>query len=77
MDYAEYGGAVLLGLNHICIIGHGRSNARVVRSVLKVASEAVQADVPGKICAVWVLEQPALLDSSDRRREHDPRWRAV
>lgn len=51
MDYAEYGGAVLLGLNHICIIGHGRSNARAVRSAIKVASEAVRTDVPGKIRA--------------------------
>ncbi len=51
MDYAEYGGAVLLGLNHIRIIGHGRSNARAVRSAIKVASEAVRTDVPGKIRA--------------------------
>ena len=49
LDYAEYGGAVLLGLNHVCIIGHGRSNARAVRSAIKVAREAVQADVVGKI----------------------------
>ena len=51
LDYAEYGGAVLLGLNHICIIGHGRSNARAVRSAIKVASEAVAADVTGQIRA--------------------------
>jgi glycerol-3-phosphate acyltransferase PlsX len=64
MDYAEYGGAVLLGLNHICIVGHGRSNARAVRSALRVASEAVQADVPGKIRA-GLAQQPALPDSFD------------
>ena len=64
MDYAEYGGAVLLGLNHICIIGHGRSNARAVRSALKVAGEAVQADVPAKIRA-GLAQQPALVDSSN------------
>lgn len=62
MDYAEYGGAVLLGLNHICIIGHGRSNARAVRSAIKVASEAVRADVPGKI-RVGLALQPALLEN--------------
>ncbi|MFZ2488936.1 MAG: phosphate acyltransferase PlsX, partial [Anaerolineae bacterium] len=49
LDYAEYGGAVLLGLNHICIIGHGRSNERAVRSAIRVASEAVRTDVVGKI----------------------------
>ncbi len=61
MDYAEYGGAVLLGLNHICIIGHGRSNPRAVRSAIKVASEAVAADVPGKIRA-GLAQQPVLPD---------------
>jgi glycerol-3-phosphate acyltransferase PlsX len=61
LDYAEYGGGVLLGLNHICIIGHGRSNARAVRSAIKVAMEAVQADVVGKIRA-GLAEQPALVD---------------
>ena len=51
LDYAEYGGAALLGLNHICIIGHGRSNARAVRNAIRVAGEAVQSDVVGKIRA--------------------------
>jgi glycerol-3-phosphate acyltransferase PlsX len=64
MDYAEYGGAVLLGLNYICIVGHGRSNARAVRSALRVANEAVQADVPGKIRA-GLAQQPALPVSFD------------
>lgn len=64
LDYAEYGGGVLLGLDHVCIIGHGRSNARAVRSAIKVASEAVRADVPGKIRA-GLVQQPALFDSSD------------
>jgi len=42
---------VLLGLNHICIIGHGRSNAKAVRSAIRVARDAVQADVVTKIRA--------------------------
>lgn len=49
LDYAEYGGAVLLGLNHVCIVGHGRSNARAVRSAIRVARDAVQANVIEKI----------------------------
>lgn len=49
LDYAEYGGAVLLGLNHVCIVGHGRSNARAVRSAIRVARDAVQAEVIEKI----------------------------
>lgn len=60
LDYAEYGGAVLLGLNHLCIIGHGRSNARAVRSAIKVAREAVLADVTGKI-RTGLMERPVVL----------------
>ena len=60
LDYAEYGGAVLLGLNHVCIIGHGRSNARAVRSAIKVAREAVLADVTGKI-RTGLMERPVVL----------------
>lgn len=41
LDYSEYGGAPLLGLNGICIIGHGRSKARAVANAVKAAKEAV------------------------------------
>lgn len=63
LDYAEYGGAVLLGLNHICIIGHGRSNARAVRSAIKVAYDAVTADVVNQI-RTGLAERPAMLDQT-------------
>lgn len=42
IDYAEYGGAPLLGLNGICIIGHGRSNARAVANTVRVAKSAIE-----------------------------------
>ena len=38
-DYAEYGGAPLLGVDGICIIGHGSSDARAVFNALRVARE--------------------------------------
>ncbi len=38
-DYAEYGGAPLLGVAGICIIGHGSSDARAVFNALRVARE--------------------------------------
>ncbi|MEW6001907.1 MAG: phosphate acyltransferase PlsX [Nitrospirota bacterium] len=38
-DYAEYGGAPLLGINGTCIISHGRSTAKAIRNAIKVASE--------------------------------------
>ncbi len=51
LDYAEYGGAPLLGANGICIIGHGRSNARAIRNAIRVAASAVESDVVGSITA--------------------------
>jgi len=39
MDHSNYGGAPLLGVNGIAIIGHGSSNAWAVRNALKVTQE--------------------------------------
>jgi len=49
LDYAEYGGAPLLGLDGICIIGHGRSNAHAVASAVRAAKEAVKGNV---VCTI-------------------------
>jgi glycerol-3-phosphate acyltransferase PlsX len=49
MDYAEYGGAPLLGVNGICIKAHGRSNALAIKNAVRVAAQAVQQDVVGTI----------------------------
>jgi phosphate acyltransferase len=37
MDYSEYGGAPLLGVNGGCIICHGRSNAKAIKNAVRVA----------------------------------------
>ena len=37
VDYSEYGGAPLLGLAGIAIVGHGRSSARAVRNAVAMA----------------------------------------
>lgn len=42
-DYAEYGGAPLLGVNGLSLIAHGRSNARAITSGLRVATQAVRS----------------------------------
>ena len=44
-DYEEIGGAPLLGVDGVVIIGHGRSNARAVRSALRVAANTVDKRV--------------------------------
>lgn len=45
MDYATYGGAPLLGVNGICIIGHGSSSSWAVRNAIRVATDFAQNDV--------------------------------
>jgi glycerol-3-phosphate acyltransferase PlsX len=42
LDYAEYGGAPLLGVNGVVIIGHGRSNVRAIKNAIRVAKEEVE-----------------------------------
>ena len=39
LDYSEYGGAPLLGISRIVVIGHGRSNARAIRNAIKSVKE--------------------------------------
>lgn len=51
LDYSEYGGAPLLGLNGACLIGHGRSNAKAVRNAVRAAHEFARHRVPEKIRA--------------------------
>lgn len=45
MNYETYGGAPLLGINGICIVGHGRSSANAVFNALRVARECVQVQL--------------------------------
>lgn len=45
LDYTAYGGAPLLGVNGVCIIGHGRSTAPAVASALRSARETVELRV--------------------------------
>ncbi len=45
LDYREYGGAPLLGVNGVVIIGHGRSDALAIENMVRVAVEAVQNDL--------------------------------
>ena len=63
LDYAEYGGAPLLGLNGVCIVAHGRSNALAIKSAVRVAAQAVENDVVGTI-ARGVAEAAAATKAS-------------
>jgi len=45
LDYSEYGGAPLLGVRGVCIVGHGSSNERAIMNGIRVAAEFAAADV--------------------------------
>jgi len=48
IDYSEYGGAHLLGVNGICIIGHGRSNQKAVKNAIRVGTRSSAGKTAGK-----------------------------
>lgn len=45
VDYAEYGGAPLLGVNGVCIICHGRSTPKAIKNAIAMAKEFSQSQV--------------------------------
>ena len=49
LDYAEYGGARLLGLDGVAIVAHGGSTALAIKNAIRVASESVSQNVNGHI----------------------------
>jgi glycerol-3-phosphate acyltransferase PlsX len=49
VDYTEYGGAPLLGVRGIVIIGHGRSNANAIKNAIRVAAGLSRSKVNEKI----------------------------
>lgn len=48
-NYEEYGGAPLLGINGICIIGHGASTPRAVFNAIRVADSFARNSMPEMI----------------------------
>jgi glycerol-3-phosphate acyltransferase PlsX len=49
VDYSEYGGAPLIGLDGLCVIGHGRSSAKAVRSAIAMTVKCVQDQLLDKL----------------------------
>jgi len=49
LDYSEYGGAPLLGVNGVVIISHGRSNAKAIKHAIRAAKTEVERKVNEKI----------------------------
>jgi len=57
IDYAEYGGAMLLGVNGVVVIGHGRSDEAAVCNAIRQAARAIDASVNAAI--VRGMEEPS------------------
>ncbi len=49
MDYTEYGGACLLGVNGNIIIAHGRSQAKAIKNAIGLARETVESNITQKL----------------------------
>jgi glycerol-3-phosphate acyltransferase PlsX len=49
IDYAESGGAPLLGVRGVCVIAHGRSNANAIKNAIRVAAGLAKAGINEKI----------------------------
>ncbi|MCS6800414.1 MAG: phosphate acyltransferase PlsX [Chloroflexota bacterium] len=51
LDYAEYGGAPLLGVRGLAIVAHGRSDARAIKAAIRVAKNAIDQRLVEAIAA--------------------------
>jgi glycerol-3-phosphate acyltransferase PlsX len=49
VDYSEYGGAPLLGVRGVCIIGHGSSSAKAIKNAIRMAKEFSEGHVNQRI----------------------------
>ena len=49
VDYSEFGGAPLVGLNGLCIVGHGNSSAKAVANAVTMAVRAVNEDLVSRL----------------------------
>ena len=51
IDWREFGGAPLLGIDGVAVVAHGRSDARAMKNAVRVARDAVQNGLVAKIRA--------------------------
>jgi len=49
LDWREFGGAPLLGIDGVAVVAHGRSDARAIKNAVRVARQAVEVGLVGKI----------------------------
>lgn len=57
MDYEEYGGVPVLGVNGVVIIGHGKSTPKAIKNMLLRAEEMVRKNINGRIQETLTIEK--------------------
>jgi phosphate acyltransferase len=76
VDYSEFGGAPLLGVGGLCIVGHGRSSAKAVANAVMMAARGVEEDLIGRInrdLARIAVMEPRAPSMEPRTPTLDPR----
>ncbi len=58
IDYSEYGGAPLLGIDGVCIIAHGGSSANAIKNAIRVAHESLLNNVNQHIVEAVAANNP-------------------
>jgi glycerol-3-phosphate acyltransferase PlsX len=69
-DYAEYGGAPLVGVNGVCIICHGKSNSKAICNAVRVAADFVQKDTNLRIQEELQKHHPASVSAAGTPNVH-------
>ena len=75
LDYTEYGGAPLLGLNGVAIVAHGGSGPKAIKNAIRVGIETVAHDVNRHI--IETLSEVAELSSTGDEKLPRRLWRRV
>ncbi|NKQ40750.1 MAG: phosphate acyltransferase PlsX [Sulfurovum sp.] len=64
VDYAEYGGAPLLGINGCAIVSHGNSNSKAIKNAIFQAISYTRSDVNKQIETLLIVGQSRLKNNS-------------
>lgn len=65
-DWRELGGWLLLGVNGVAVIAHGRSDARAIRSAIRVARDAVQGQIIPTFASAFASASASAVPGRDK-----------
>ncbi|MBI5360071.1 MAG: phosphate acyltransferase PlsX [Planctomycetes bacterium] len=68
LDYSEYGGAPLMGVNGVCIICHGRSKSKAITNAIRVAGELTKHKANNEIVEL-IRKTEQLIESVKKNGE--------